>query len=587
MVSACGIHIDQRRFRLIALEGSPKKHKIVAHVAGEIPPGADPAAAVGSALRALVKREKLRRENVGLAVSSGLAAFRSLTLPFDDRAKIEDVLKFEIESDLPQWNIDDVIVDFLVIDAKPGVQSDLLVTAIPKESLAPKLAACEKAGLEAAEAELDGTALFDAAREAGVLGPDSAQVLVYVGDSSTTVVLADGGKLVSMRAIRAGAQPLDGLPAEEAAAAGDEAGEAEAAGPDDPLASAPAEPAVDPARIERTIQRIRRELARTISGARTTHPIDGVYVGGRELPGFSGEAILDAPMLALAGLPAGADVPAPSEMIVAYGAALHQLGSGLLRPHLRREDLRFTGTFERLELPLAVFSLLLVTLLAVRFIVLDRQIKWREQNLQTWLESSNTFMLPSSKLPARADAEPYPGRLKDPSDALVAYCLKAQADEDPDRTKWEQIDEIRKILLREIDAKKKELGQKRDFEPPISALQALTTVLCAIDDLGEQVGRIALRGVNADYMVGKRNNPDDVVVKLDIDFLAENDVVATSHFTNLLQAFRAEPWCVEFEEKPTKTIDGGGGISVDDMTIHVIPDRGVVTPAEEAKDSTP
>ena len=87
MASACGIHIDQRRFHLIALEGSPKKHRIVAHISGEILPGDDPVTVVASALKAVVKQNKLRNENVGLAVSSGLAAFRSLTLPFDDRSR--------------------------------------------------------------------------------------------------------------------------------------------------------------------------------------------------------------------------------------------------------------------------------------------------------------------------------------------------------------------------------------------------------------------------------------------------------------------------------------------------------------------
>jgi len=58
---------------------------------------------------------------------------------------------------------------------------------------------------------------------------------------------------------------------------------------------------------------------------------------------------------------------------------LRELGGGLLQPRLRREDLRFTGKFERLELPLAVFSLLLFTLLAVQLIVINKQILWRDE----------------------------------------------------------------------------------------------------------------------------------------------------------------------------------------------------------------
>jgi Tfp pilus assembly PilM family ATPase len=560
MASACGIHIDQRRFRLIALEGSAKKHRIVAHAAGEIMPGEDPVTVVAAALRAAVKGQKIRRESVGLAVSSGLAAFRHLTLPFDDRSKIEEVIKYEVETDLPHWNIEDIVVDFLVTDEKPGVQSDLLVTAIPKKHLAPKLAACERGGLEAGETELDGTALFDVAFEAGLLDSESAQVLVFVGDASTTVVVADGGKLVSIRAIRAGAQPPIAAESAETGAESEESGE-ESGDEADPLREEPSSLAPDPKRLASTIGRIRRELGRTISGARTANPIETVYLCGRELPGFADEEVFDVPVVPLEALPNSSEIPGASEAIVAYGTALHQLGGGVLRPHLRREDLRFTGKFERIELPLAVFSLLLVTLLAVQFIVVRQQLNWRDRDLQTWLEVSNSFMLPNAE-------RGYSGRIKNPSEELLDYCRTAAANEDLDRTKWEQIDHVRGILTEEIGTLQTQLGQIREFEQPPSALQAFTLVMSLIDLQGERVGRIGIRSVAADYV--RRSGEDDLIVlKLSADFFAEDALVATAHYTNLRSAIEAEAWCVEFEEKPTKPLEEGTGIFVDNMTIHV------------------
>ncbi len=274
MPSACGIHIDQRCFRDVALEGSAKKHKVVAHLVGETPPDADPADYVARELRRFAKEHNLSGDNVGLAVDSGIAAFRTLTLPFDDRDKIEEVLKFEVEGALPQWNIDEVIVDFIVTDSKPGVESSLLVTALPKERLALQLSACESAGLDPAGAELDGTALFNAAFQAGLVDADSAQLLVNIGDATTTVVVADGARLRSLRAIRVGTR----APVPAASAEGEEAAE-------QPAPPAEAEPEELARRLEQSVQRIRRELARTVSGARTTHPIEAVYVFGNELPG--------------------------------------------------------------------------------------------------------------------------------------------------------------------------------------------------------------------------------------------------------------------------------------------------------------
>ena len=79
MASVCGIHIEQNRFRLVALEGSVKKHRVVATVEGEVQPGEDPVEVVARTLKRGLKEHKFRPETVGLAVDSGLAAFRNLT----------------------------------------------------------------------------------------------------------------------------------------------------------------------------------------------------------------------------------------------------------------------------------------------------------------------------------------------------------------------------------------------------------------------------------------------------------------------------------------------------------------------------
>ena len=62
MARSCGIHIDQRRFHLVALDGSARKHRVIARASGEIPFDVDPVDAVSEALREIVKGEKLDPE---------------------------------------------------------------------------------------------------------------------------------------------------------------------------------------------------------------------------------------------------------------------------------------------------------------------------------------------------------------------------------------------------------------------------------------------------------------------------------------------------------------------------------------------
>jgi Tfp pilus assembly PilM family ATPase len=581
MAKSCGIHVDRRRFRVVALDGSAKKHKVVGHGAGEVRADDDPDVAVAKGLKRLAKEQGLRDDSVGLAIDSGRAAFRTLTLPFDERAKIEEVIKFEIENDLPQWSIDDVIVDFLVLDSKPGVQSRLLVTAVQKETLARDLEVCEASGLEAHEAELDGTALYNAAHAAGVLDPEGAQILVHVGDASTTVVLCDGGRLQSMRAIRAGALPLAAEATGETVpvAPPEEGGDVE-------LGLAPPESEDEPTRtrrLEQTAQRIVRELGRTLSAARTEHPIEAIYLSGYDLPGLWEERFFDVPTRVLEP-PALVGIEGARELVIAYGSALRQLGGGVLRPRLRREELRYSGTFERLELPLAVCSLLLFTLLAVQLIVVNKRIGMKDEgdlaaaspnpgDLQLWLESSNRWMFPDPELG-------WPGRLKSPPEDILDYAREAARGEDEERTKFEEIDEIRKMLSREINRLQKDLGQISEIVQPQSALKALALVMGEVLALDQQVGRFGLREVKADYIPGRGGGADYVQIQMDIDFFAQDDVTATAHYTNLVNTLEGQPWCIEVVRKPTKVLEGGAGIAVDGMTVKVdltrVPEKAAV-----------
>jgi Tfp pilus assembly PilM family ATPase len=182
MARACGLRVGPRRYELVVIDGSPKKHKITAYTAGEFDPTRDnPVAAAVEALKSAAKSYSIPHDNVGLVIDTGYAAFRRMTLPFSDDAKIEQVLRYEVESKLPQWNIDDVIVDYHKL-TDHGTASDLLVTAVPKEDLRSVLELCEQAGIEPLEAELETSAMVNAAMTAEICNIDDAQLLVHVGD---------------------------------------------------------------------------------------------------------------------------------------------------------------------------------------------------------------------------------------------------------------------------------------------------------------------------------------------------------------------------------------------------------------------
>lgn len=558
---SCGIRVGPRRFELVVLDGGAKKHKIVSYLTGEFPRSTGDEAAdlaeAAAVLKEAVKKHDVPGDSVAIAIDTGLGAFRTLKLPFSETAKIEEVLKFEVESLLPQWNIDDVVVDFHVLEAAAD-SSELLITAVQKNDLRRQLALCEKAGVEPQEVELETTAMVNAALQAGLCPVDAAQILVHVGDYSTSVVIVDGGKAREMRAIHIGALSweLGATPAAE----GEPAPEGEKA------SVAPSEVQVDPLemqrRIDQAIKRIRRELGRTVSAARTAHPLQAIHVCGWEVPGLAGSSILDVPVRTLECFEAdgGAPQEGRTQLVVAYGVALRELGGGELHPSLRREELRFSGAFERVELPIAVACLLLVTLLGVWNIFLFKDLTNVNNTLAYWRDATTSWLVGNDKAGSK-------GYLEYPPDKVVKY-IKA-IDQDGDRNRFEQMQQVKRLLANEVTNLEKELGQDAEISYPQSALAAATLVLDVLEKGGDAMGRPSLRKVQATYQAGKGAKPDSVKVVLELSFFADNQSAATANYEAFRSALKSSPWCVEVEERPTKALENGKGISIASLPITV------------------
>jgi hypothetical protein len=373
--------------------------------------------------------------------------------------------------------------------------------------------------------------------------------------------VVDGGKPREMRAIHVGAMSWE---------LGRQAvveGEAPAATEGEASAPSAAPVALDPLeqqrKIEQAMKRIRRELVRTISAARTSHPIQGLFVCGLEVGDLYSAPVLDLQAQPLT-LPAETGAPAENQahFAVAYGAALRQLGGGKLAPSLRREDLRYTGTLERVELPLAVACLLLVTLLGVWNIFLYKDYENLNQKVGIWRDWTMNFLVGTTK-----GGQAQKGYLEQPPEKLAKYIKSI--DEDSERSRLEQMQEVKRQLNIEIKNLEKQLGQDAEINYPQSALSGLALVLDVLERGGPALGRPSLRSVTSDFMMGKGKETDFVQVKLDLSFFADSQTVATENYENFRMSLKQKAWCLEVSERETKALDGGKGISIEGLIIKV------------------
>lgn len=550
MARTCGIRIGPKRFELVVVDGGPKKHKVVASASGDLPRDGEGAAAEAAKVVAeALKRVKAPVDDVMLALDTGLGAFRAHKVGLSDRAKIEETLKFDVEGEFPHLSIDDAVVDFEILDSA-GDSSQLLVTAVKKDDIRRAIELMTKAGAEPQEVELESTAMYNAANAAGLLVADKAQVLVHVGEHSTCVVVVDGGKLREVRAIPFGAHGAANVAAPAPAAEGE----------------AP-QPAVDAGDAERRLAqasaRIRRELSRSVAGARTANAIEAVFVCGIEVPGLLDQPILDFETRRLEAFGAETGLPdgAAGEFVVAYGAALRQLGGGAIQASLRREDLRYSGTWERLELPLMVLALLVLLSCGVWYRFLGREQEQLSGELAFWRDSARNFLVPEAKS-GRS------GYVAQPSPDFVKL-LEGFKNPDNPTSPQDQIASMQRMLQAEVQKMEKDLGQDAEIQQPQSALTGLSAVL---DVLGDEIGkgsRPSLRKLTSTYTVGRANKGDHVHIVLDLTFFADDSVAASQNFESFKRALRAEPWFREMEDKQSKSIEGGKGISIVGFALDV------------------
>lgn len=550
MARTCGIRIGPKRFELVVLEGGAKKHKVVATARGELPRDGDESAAA-KVLREALAAAKAPVDDVMVAIDIGLGAFRTHKVQLSDRAKIEETLKYDVEGEFPHLSIDDAVVDFEQLD-NAGDNSQLLVSAVKKEDVRRVVDLLAKAGAEPMEVELEGSAVYNAANAAGLLVADKAQVLVHVGEHSTCVVIVDGGKLREVRAIPFGAQGA----ATAATAATAVAPEGE------PVAVVDADEQQRRAAVAAT--RIRRELARSVAAARTANPLEDVLVCGQGAAALLGEPILDCEvkLLEVFGAETGAPDSDPAEHVVAYGAAVRQLGGGAIKASLRREELRYSGTWERLELPLMVLSLLVVLGMGVWYRGLLDDTHALKADLVFWRDSARNLLVPEAKT-ARV------GNLAKPSPDFLKL-VEGFKNPDNEALPNEQIDAMQRMIMAEVAKMKKDLGRDAEMVQPQSALTGMAAVLGVLHAESGRGTRPSLRKLNSIYQQGKQGKGDFVRVNLDLTFFADDVVLATEHFEGFKRVLREQPWFLALDDKnPTKPLETSQGMSITGFVVDV------------------
>jgi hypothetical protein len=101
-------------------------------------------------------------------------------------------------------------------------------------------------------------------------------------------------------------------------------------------------------------------------------------------------------------------------------------------------------------------------------------------------------------------------------------------------------------------------------------------------DMGESLGRISVRGVNANYVPARTGTSDLVTVTLGLSFHNDDGAIAaTRSFESLKTELEGQPWVVEVAARSSKEFPDGKGIFSDGYAITCDLSKVAKAPAKE------
>ena len=421
MAKSVGIDLGSFSTKILGLENAGKGYRILnfrdVPVPAEVGEGS-----VAQSIAAAFKEQRLGRDSVVMGLDAHGSVIREISVPFKSEDQIRKIIKYESESHLFSFGIDEVIVDFVKIRENPE-SSDLIIIAVVKEILAEKLRSVEEAYVDPVTADIDLLAHYNSVCLTPYPEENEAFALLDIGFKSMKLMVIEDGKPVQLRGMRGGFASIISAIAQEAnmsvAAAEAKVRErlpliADALPPDaDPMAdelvvveddddeigtevadiSRGREELEDEflaARMAHFRKLVVREVNRSLARIPTKQPVKLLLLtgGGSTIPGIS-ETIRNGTGITAQRFDILNYVDHPFEedevdriepfISAPLGLAVKPLGGDASGTQFRREEYAFQKRFEQVKIPLTLCLTLLLGFLVLVWYSFNVQYKYRKE----------------------------------------------------------------------------------------------------------------------------------------------------------------------------------------------------------------
>ncbi|HEV2601521.1 MAG TPA: pilus assembly protein PilM [Candidatus Babeliales bacterium] len=159
---------------------------------------------VSQAIRALIDSLDPYDE-IYTSLSSSLVFFKEIRLPFIKYQQIKSVIEFEVEPLLP-FSLQDAVIDFIITKQIPEEKSsEILIAAVPKQTIAEHVQFFNQAGIDPTVVTVDLFALYGLFNDYPAYSTlAEGTAIIYLGLHSTQIAYLYDGQLRLIRSLPKG-----------------------------------------------------------------------------------------------------------------------------------------------------------------------------------------------------------------------------------------------------------------------------------------------------------------------------------------------------------------------------------------------
>jgi type IV pilus assembly protein PilM len=218
-----GLDIGSHSIKVVSLKQETDNKVLTSYNIKNIPPNLIKTAKMGKMIQETFSEIDMKPSEVNISISGTNVIVRFVSMPKMSEEQLSNVMSFEAERYIP-FNVNDVFLDFKILDSNEEGQMNVLLAAAKKEFVNYWIELFEKLGIRIGAIDVDAFAVFNAFACSNKMTGNEGTMFLDCGHSETNILISTGEVPRFMRLIQIGGRDITAAIAEELKVSEEEAG---------------------------------------------------------------------------------------------------------------------------------------------------------------------------------------------------------------------------------------------------------------------------------------------------------------------------------------------------------------------------